>query len=70
MKREGKTVIQHRLQFLTQIIRLLLTMVPQQRGRTLREPDVPYQAIPDHAKPETNVNGQIPNDVLQNIPFV
>ena len=28
----GETVTQHRLQFLTQIIRLLLTMVPDQRG--------------------------------------
>ena len=60
----GETVIQHRLQFLTQIIRLLLTMVPQQRGRTLREPDAPYQINSD------NTNGQMPDYVLQDIPFV
>ena len=28
-------VVQHRVSFLTQIIKLLLTMVPQQRGKTL-----------------------------------
>jgi four helix bundle protein len=37
-------VARHRLGLLTQIIRLLLTMIPQQRGRTLREERSPYQA--------------------------
>ena len=49
-------VTAHRLEFLTQIVRLLLTMVPQQRARVLREEAVEYsvdltlaasQAIPD-----------------------
>ena len=49
-------VIAHRLEFLTQIIRLLLTMVPQQRERILREEAEEYsvdltvaasQALPD-----------------------
>lgn len=37
-------VVQHRISFLTQIIRLLLVMVPQQRGKTLtlREEKSPY----------------------------
>ena len=33
----GETVTQHRLKFLAQIIRLLLTMIPQQRQNILRE---------------------------------
>jgi four helix bundle protein len=33
----GKTVTDHRLSTLSEIIRLLLTMIPQQRQRTLRE---------------------------------
>jgi four helix bundle protein len=33
----GQVVFQHRLQLLTEIISLLLTMIPQQRARTLRE---------------------------------
>jgi hypothetical protein len=31
------------MDLLTEIARLLLTMVPQQRGRTLREEQLPYQ---------------------------
>jgi len=33
----GESVTQHRLSLLTQIIRLLLTMIPQQRARTVQE---------------------------------
>ena len=40
-------VTQHRLRLLTEIIRLLLTMIPQQRGRVLREEGVPYQPTSD-----------------------
>ena len=39
----GEQVSSHRLSLLSQIIRLLLTMVPQQRGRSLRESQVDYQ---------------------------
>lgn len=38
----GQEVTNQRLDVLTHIIRLLLTMVPQQRGRTLREEPQPY----------------------------
>ncbi|MFQ6101397.1 MAG: hypothetical protein ACE5OS_09210 [Anaerolineae bacterium] len=38
----GKSVVSHRLDLLTQIIRLLLTMVPQRRGHTLREEPAAY----------------------------
>ena len=40
----GEAVIQHRLEFLTRLIRLLLTMVPDQRGQLLHEDAVPYVA--------------------------
>jgi four helix bundle protein len=39
----GDTVYQHRLSLLTRIIQLLLTMVPQQRGYTLRDPEAEHQ---------------------------
>ncbi len=39
----GESVTQHRLRFLTQIVRLLLTMIPQQRQLILREDDELYQ---------------------------
>ena len=38
----GSAVVQHRIQLLTQIIRLLLAMVPQQRGKILREAEAAY----------------------------
>lgn len=39
----GEKVFEHRVNLLTQIIRLLLTMVPQQRGKTLHEESGKYQ---------------------------
>jgi four helix bundle protein len=36
-------VIAHRLDLLTEIIRLLLTMIPEQRGRILKEETVEYE---------------------------
>jgi len=38
----GEEIASHRLHLLTQVIRLLLTMVPEQRGRTLREDSPEY----------------------------
>jgi len=38
----GEAVYQHRVQLLAEIIRLLLTMVPQQRERVLRESNALY----------------------------
>ena len=44
----GDEISQHRIQFLTQIIRLLITMVPQQRvGGSIREDQVVYQIAPN-----------------------
>ncbi len=43
-----ESVVQHRLALLTQIIKLLLTMVPQQRGTTIREEPAPYLISPLH----------------------
>ena len=47
----GETVTRHRLSLVTQIIRLLLTMIPQQRGRILHEQLVSYRTAPDKAGP-------------------
>ena len=38
----GQTVADHRMQLLTQIIRLLLTMIPNERSMLLREEPPPY----------------------------
>ena len=44
-------VIEHRLSLLTQIIRLLLKMVPDQRQRRIREEHIRYEAEPDATNP-------------------
>jgi len=65
----GDRVTSHRLGLLTQIIRLLLTMVPNQRGHALREYDISYTA-------SAGVGGSAPsattidlNGVLQDVPL-
>jgi four helix bundle protein len=63
----GETVTQHRLNLLTQVIRLLLAMIPQQRGRTLREQRVFYQTAPDKSEP--TVNKELLDTLLQNVPL-
>ncbi len=44
----GECVTEHRLKLLTQIVRLLLTMIPQQRYRTLRDEETIYDVIPEN----------------------
>jgi hypothetical protein len=56
----GETIVQHRLQLLSEIIRLILTMVPQQRRHLLREENILYQTDSD--------NVQLDN-LLQNVPI-
>jgi four helix bundle protein len=63
----GETVTQHRLSLLTQIIRLLLTMIPQQRGRVLREQHVSYQT--DSDEPGSTVNRETLDTLLQDVPL-
>lgn len=43
----GNETFEHRVRVLTEIIRLLLTMIPQQRGRVLREDQATYETTPD-----------------------
>jgi four helix bundle protein len=63
----GEIVTRHRLGLLTQIIRLLLTTIPQQRGRILREQHAPsYQTAPD--EPEPTISQEALDALLQDIP--
>jgi four helix bundle protein len=43
----GDETCTHRVQVITEILRLLLTMIPQQRGHTLREDPAYYETNPD-----------------------
>jgi four helix bundle protein len=62
-------VATHRIRLLTQIIRLLLTMVPQQRGHVLRENSPEYRTNSDDTLMETAISQDDLQDLLQNIPF-
>jgi len=48
----GQDTIEERLSLLTQVIKLLLTMVPDQRARSLREEMSPYQPDERTSSPE------------------
>jgi len=65
----GEEVTKHRMCLLTQIIRLLITMVPQQRGRVLREESATYQINRYSAEPETTVNREELDNLLQKVPL-
>jgi four helix bundle protein len=64
----GEIVTRHRLGLLTQIIRLLLTIIPQQRGRILREQyALSYQTALD--EPEPTISQEALDTLLQDIPL-
>jgi four helix bundle protein len=63
----GEEVASHRMNLLTQIIRLLLTMVPDQRGDFLREESPVYQSRTP--MPETEVETNILPALLLNVPL-
>ncbi len=66
----GEEITSHHLRLLTQIIRLLLTMVPQQRRHSLREASVPYSiARVDTAPSVITGNKEELKSLLQNIPL-
>ena len=58
----SEPVSHHRLRLLTQVIRLLITMIPQQRGTILREPTASYQK-------NTPVTPELLDNLLQNVLF-
>lgn len=64
----GGTVAEHRMRLSTQIIRLLLKMVPDQRNATFREDGPPYCAISDCADAEAIDLSEL-NALLQNPPL-
>lgn len=59
----GEEVADHRLNFMTQIIRLLLVIVPEQRGGEIRDPEQTYEGG-GFDQPSGNL-GQL----LDDIPF-
>ena len=64
----GAAVAEHRLRLLTQIIRLLLTMVPDQRAATFREESLAYRTDLEPADQQPVDREELPK-LLQNPPL-
>jgi four helix bundle protein len=62
-------VIHHRIELLTEIIKLLLTMIPDQRGETLREVAPPYQIRSNFSESEKLTFDADMLTLLNNIPM-
>jgi four helix bundle protein len=60
----GEVITQHRISLLTEIVRLLLTIVPEERAVSLREEAVPYQVSAPPSAPITGIDS-----LLQNVPL-
>jgi len=64
----GEAVVQHRLQLLSEIVRLLIVMIPDQRDRDrirpLREPEPVYAA-----DSEQSLSDELLAALLENVPF-
>ena len=65
----GEKVMKHRMCLLTQIIRLLLTMVPDQRGSFLHEDSPPYRTGLTRSDTESPFDSKELARLLQNIPL-
>jgi four helix bundle protein len=65
----GAAVVEHRLHLVTQIIRLLLTTVPDQRGSVLREENVPYRITASELTLEVFPNPAELPTLLQDVPL-
>lgn len=64
----GEEVVAHRLCLLTQIIRWLLTMVPQQRGRSLREHVAKYKRNSFDIEAQRYISPNELEELLQYVP--
>jgi len=64
----GEEVVEHRLCLLTQIIRWLLTMIPQQRGRSLREHVAKYKRNSFDLEAQSYISPNELEELLQYVP--
>lgn len=61
----GTAVFEHRIQILAEIIKLLLTMIPDQRQSAIREERTRYLTTPEQNRDEATDS----SNLLQNIPL-
>lgn len=66
----GEAITQHRLALLTEIVRLLLAMIPHQRGLAMYETPSTYQHTFDNTTEQPTLDAQTLYNLLDNIPIV
>ncbi|RMI15099.1 MAG: four helix bundle protein [Calditrichaeota bacterium] len=64
----GDKVVQHRIKLLTHLIRLLLKMIPHQRGYVIQEPNTPYLSEVPSQNEITEVEQELEN-LLIHVPL-
>jgi len=65
----GDVDVVHRMQYMTRIASLLLVMIPEQRGRTLREESATYETKTDADLPEVNLHQSEWSELLNTVPL-
>ena len=65
----GEAITTHRLKLLTEIIRLILAMVSQQRGGLIREKRASYRSRTNQGQPGLTPNREELESLLQHIPY-
>jgi four helix bundle protein len=65
----AEKVVQHRLKMLTEVIRLLLRMVPEQRGSELKEESPAYRCNSENGNAGESLESSLPADLFENVPM-
>jgi four helix bundle protein len=63
---QGKSVVAHRIGLLAEVIKLLLTMIPNQRGGVLKEDPLGYHAEPPTQTLDQSIDAE---DLLNVVPL-
>jgi four helix bundle protein len=65
----GEAVTAHRIQLLSEMVRLLLTMIPEQRSVYLKEDSSPYPTSSENQNPLATVDVDPSQTRLNNVPI-
>jgi four helix bundle protein len=65
----GEEVVKHRQALLAEVIRLVLTMIPDQRGHALREQAATYEAVQIDGIVEPELEETLVFKLLQDVPL-
>ena len=64
----GEEITAHRVSLQTQVLRLLLTMIPQQRGYTVQEEAAVYETLSPRCTEGNEDSDDVLKNLLENVP--